>query len=418
MQHNTVDPSSSLVSRPCLSVSCSRDNRSQMVGLFSEVEQRQGGNDFCVDFSTNKEHFCTNGGLCVDTSPPSCLCPPAYTGLYCELDKLDEVVQDVQFVPGAGALYCGPDLEEVKASLCGQRTCTTEDDYCLVVPAAEVGCSYVDGCITTPRTPVPTLSPTYEGTYEYEYEALTREFDILDRFYRANLGDGWTRRDYWTSDISFCDWHGVTCHKGFEYDTVRKLNLEGNGIRPIRGVLDLGWLAALPNLEVVSLGKNELRGTVREIEGGFPSLKVLDLSENLLKGPVPMSFGRLPALETLDLSHNMFTSFLKMGNSTKPGYPKLTELKLRYNLLDGASVLLDAMQLPSLETLDLRHNKLVGPLPPMLTSVPGLKSLDLSSNFFVGPLGVRAGKHLTHFNISHNQLSGEIQPEFLIGFPR
>jgi len=386
-------------------------------GLFGG-EHRQGGNDYCVDFTTNKEHFCMNGGLCVVTSPPSCLCPPAYTGPYCELDKLQEAVQDVvQAVPGVGELYCGPDADEAKAGLCERRACVTEQDYCLVVPAVEVGCYYVDGCSTIPSTPVPTLSPTYEDSYEYE-ALVTREFDILDRFYRANLGDGWIRRDYWTSDISFCDWHGVTCHQDFDYDTVRKLNLEGNGIRPVRGVLDFGWLAALPNLEVISLGKNELRGTVREIEGGFPSLKALDLRENLLKGPVPLSFGRLPALETLDLSHNMFTSFFKVGNSTEPGYPRLTELKLRYNLLDGASVQLDAMQLPSLETLDLRHNKLVGLLPPTLTSVPGLKSLDLSSNFFVGPLGVRAGPQLKYFNISHNLLSGEIQPEFLIGFPR
>ena len=388
--------------------------KGQGQGLFSG-ELRQGGNDYCVDLSTNKEHFCTNGGLCVDTSPPSCLCPPAYTGLYCELDK--PIQNDVQFVPGAGELYCGPDVEEVKATLCERRTCKNEDDYCLVVPAAEVGCSYVDGCKTVQSTPVPTLSPTYEGSYEYD-ALVTREFDILDRFYRANLGDGWIKRDYWTSDISFCDWHGVTCHKGFQYDTVRKLNLAGNGIRPVRGVLDLGWLAVLPNLEVIRLAENDLRGTVREIEGGFPSLKVLDLSANLLKGPVPLSFGRLPALETLDLSHNMFTSFMNVGNTTKPDYPKLTELKLRYNLLDGASVRLDAMQLPSLEILDLRHNNLTGLLPPMLTSMPGLQTLDLSSNSFVGPLGVGAGPHLAYLNISHNHFSGEIQPEFLIGFPR
>ena len=151
-------------------------------------------------------------------------------------------------------------------------------------------------------------SATAEATVEVALPLTDRE--ILESFYEAAGGDGWTDNTNWLTEKDLDEWYGVGAYQG----KVSELNLRENNlvgtIPPELGGLD--------ELFILSLSSNRLSGPIPpelskftelrdlilygnpEISGRLPSelghiggLKYLSISDTGLTGPVPLTFANL-----------------------------------------------------------------------------------------------------------------------------
>jgi Leucine-rich repeat (LRR) protein len=152
------------------------------------------------------------------------------------------------------------------------------------------------------------------------------------------------------------------------------------GLRRLR-TLDIGHnlLTSLPSLagcrelEILYIHDNRL-GALPPWIAQLPSLTYLNAAENGLEA-VPALDG-LERLLELRLMHNSLT-----GVGSLP--PSLRELHLRGNVLTRVP---DAVRgLAELRVLDLRANRLAGPLPEWLAELPRLEKLDLRWNDWDDP---------------------------------
>ena len=162
-------------------------------------------------------------------------------------------------------------------------------------------------------------------------------------------------------------------------------------------------LTSLTTLIHLDLSANNLSGSIPTQVDGLEDLHVLDLSANDLTGSIP-ALDSLTALTHLDLSANNLTGSIPDLDSLTA----LLYLDLSNNALSGS--------IPALDTpihLDLSANDLSGSVPDISRALPFLQFLDLSHNRFRGllRLGSRwcpALLNLTHFDLSHNQLTGPV----------
>lgn len=112
------------------------------------------------------------------------------------------------------------------------------------------------------------------------------------------------------------EWNGLLPHPCMHELKGVKCNLQATAIEEIRlenlnlsGILDAGALCRLPNLQVLSLAKNHIRGIIPYSILYCTRLTYLNLSNNLLSGRLPMAaLTELKYLRTLDVSNNRFTS--------------------------------------------------------------------------------------------------------------
>ncbi|MBA0880275.1 hypothetical protein Goshw_001805 [Gossypium schwendimanii] len=191
---------------------------------------------------------------------------------------------------------------------------------------------------------------------------------------------------------------GVTC--GFN-DRVTILSL-GTGLSDSPGLA--GSLSpALSNLTQLTqliLFPGLVTGPIPPKLGQLTSLRVISLTNNRLTGPIPPSFSTLPFLHTLDLSSNRLTG------SIPPGLTKLPSLKvmvLSWNELTGELPRTVSAQLLH---LDLKKNKISGPLPRLPSTV---RYLSVSENWMWGPLkALESLSELVYLDVSMNQFSGPI----------
>ncbi len=261
------------------------------------------------------------------------------------------------------------------------------------------------------------------GTIEDDWRALVA-------LYNATRGDGWTRKDKWSSSLegdaptaeTLDSWYGVGVSDG------RVVSLELNSNR-LEGSIppELGDLASLERL---SLGHNELTGSIPSELGDLASIKVLDLHGNKLTGSIPSDLGGLDSLEKLVLDENKLTGSIpsELGDlaslkdlhlhnndltgsipSELDGLDSLEMLFLGYNQLTG-SIPSDLGDLASLEALDLRGNQLTGSIPLELGDLASLEELHLHNNDLTGsiPLELTGLNKLKKLDLSGNQLTGEL----------
>ncbi|KAE8695214.1 proteasome subunit alpha type-4-like [Hibiscus syriacus] len=191
---------------------------------------------------------------------------------------------------------------------------------------------------------------------------------------------------------------GVTC--GFD-GRVTVLSL-GTGLSVSPGLA--GSLSpALSNLTQLTqliLFPGLVTGPIPPQLGQLTGLRVISLTNNRLTGPLPSSFSSLPFLHTLDLSSNRLTG------SIPPALTKLPSLKvlvLSSNELTGE---LPATMSAQLLHLDLRKNKIKGPLPGLPST---LRYLSVSENSMWGPLNALDSlSELVYLDVSMNQFSGPV----------
>ncbi|XP_040376282.1 pollen receptor-like kinase 5 [Oryza brachyantha] len=181
-------------------------------------------------------------------------------------------------------------------------------------------------------------------------------------------------------------WYGVSCHGN---GSVQGLQLERLGLSGAPP--DLGGLAALPGLRVLSLSNNALAGAFPNVSA-LAVLKMLYLSRNRLSGVIPDgTFGPMRGLRKLHLAANDFSGPIP-GSITSP---RLLELSLAHNRFDGP---LPDFSQPELRFVDVSGNNLSGPIPEGLSRFNASmfsgnehlcgKPLDVACDTFASPSGM------------------------------
>lgn len=235
----------------------------------------------------------------------------------------------------------------------------------------------------------------------------------LMALYRATNGPRWTTRTNWDTTQALGTWHGVTTNAAGQ---VVALDLSDNNLSgPISPDID-DLIDNLTALEVLDLGGNRLNGTIPTMLDSWGSnLTHLDLSNNALSGSIPQ-VNSLIALVHLDLSGNNLIGSIPPVDSLAD----LQVLDLSANNLTGLILPVDS--LAALTHLDLGDNRLSGPIPDLI-SLSGLLYLDLSNNALNGSIpdlllddSTPALLALTHLDLSENDLSGSV-PDISVALP-
>ncbi|XP_077231460.1 receptor kinase-like protein Xa21 [Tasmannia lanceolata] len=180
--------------------------------------------------------------------------------------------------------------------------------------------------------------------------------------------------------------------------------------------LDSNYLSsALPHsianlstqLTYLTLGRNQIFGSIPSGIENLVGLTALGMEENFLTGTIPVELGKLNKLQALALHTNGLYGQIpsSLGNITH-----LLLLDVHKNKLQG-SIPSSIENCGYLERVILRQNSLSGTIPTQILKLSSLTiTLDFSYNSFTGSLASEVGnlKQLGHINISYNSLSGEI----------
>lgn len=181
-------------------------------------------------------------------------------------------------------------------------------------------------------------------------DALSQEGQSLLAFKAAVTDPGGVLANWDASQVSPCNWTGVSCDSLSNY--VISIYLPG---RNLSGILaaDLGSLRKLhrlylpynsfyggipqqlancTRLRTLSLHHNNFSGNIPSQLGNYGLLQALYLQNNHLSGSISSSFGSLKSLRILDLSYNSLAGGIPsvIGNLSN-----LIYLNLSYNKLDG-----------------------------------------------------------------------------------
>ncbi|KAL8231271.1 hypothetical protein R6Q57_001049 [Mikania cordata] len=216
---------------------------------------------------------------------------------------------------------------------------------------------------------------------------LTTDGVLLLSFKYSVLNDPLGVLDSWNySDDSPCSWNGVVC---------------GNPGDP----------AADQRVTGISLPNSELVASIPANLGLIQHLLKLDLSNNSINGSIPLSLYNATELKVLDFSNNLISGELRELVS---GWRSLQFLNVSGNSLTG-KLPENLGGLLNLTVVSLKNNYLHGNLPAGFDSI---KLLDVSGNLITGSLPQDfGGGELVYFNVSHNNISGEIPPEFTNKIP-
>ncbi|GKV36497.1 hypothetical protein SLEP1_g44623 [Rubroshorea leprosula] len=205
---------------------------------------------------------------------------------------------------------------------------------------------------------------------------------------------------------------------------LRNLNLHGNqmdGLLPRSlvncsklEVLDVGknnikdtfphWLDSVPDLQVLVLRSNKFHGSVQSTKQSpsFPKLRVLDLSNNDFVGPLPIRYvenftAMMEPHRDHDSPEYMATGFYQ--------YSLVVIMKgLEYELQRIFTLF---------TSIDLSENKFEGEIPDVFGKLSSLKGLNLSHNNLTGPISQSLGNltNVEWLDLSSNELVGEIPDE-------
>jgi Leucine-rich repeat (LRR) protein len=219
----------------------------------------------------------------------------------------------------------------------------------------------------------------------------------------------------WNFTTPHCSWAGISCnwsnrviaitlpHFAFRtkspgvpaiignFTELQVLDLHDNNISSTFPVA----ITRLTNLVSLNLGSNQFVGFVPDLRG-LSRLKTLSLYENLLKGPLDTLL-QLPALETIEMRNNPINSELPQTISKS-----LVELKITESGLRGT--IPDTWATSNLTTVDLSKNILNGSVPCFGPTLNG--SLNVAYNQLDGEFCGHALRSIQDLMLASNKLTG------------
>ncbi|XP_021815820.1 probable inactive receptor kinase At5g53320 [Prunus avium] len=138
------------------------------------------------------------------------------------------------------------------------------------------------------------------GDESSEFEALRQFIRAVDPQHVLSIGNNVPMR----RNPCMHKLKGVKCNsQGTSVTEIRLENLN------LRGILDVDSLCKLPNLQYVSLARNQIRGTISNSIVHCTRLTYLNLRSNVLSGKIPKkALSKLKDLRRLDISDNHFTT--------------------------------------------------------------------------------------------------------------
>ena len=226
------------------------------------------------------------------------------------------------------------------------------------------------------RTPSQSPSSSH-STMPSEAPTFSLSPRILKALYDSTDGANWFRRWDFSSQISYCDFYGITCD---DSEQITLITLQSNGLR---GSLP-SELGMLPSLRHLILTFNSINGTIPS-EMGLLSLTWLYLDFNSITGTIPTEMGTLSSLTNLELENNLIMGTIpsKIG------------------------------MLSSLNLLDLRDNSITGTIPSEIGMLPSLTWLYLRANSIMGTIPSEVGLILSLgvFRLDINDITGTIPTE-------
>jgi len=263
---------------------------------------------------------------------------------------------------------------------------------------------------------------------------IAQQFALATLFY-ATGGEQWTQSNGWLTVSDECKWISSfaqavgVCRSNI----IRRLHLP---FHRLKGSLP-PEIALLSDLITLDLSENALSGTLPTELGLFTGIEFIDLHGNNLSGIIPSELGLLTSLSALHISSNN----LEGAIATEIGLMrKLTELSIDGNNLSGVipselsslsslvalqlsnnrlhGTLPSSMgQLTFLEVLELGRNSLSGNLPTALTNLQRLDRVNFERNYLTGTIAT-GNYSFRSFDVSYNQLSGDIAPLILNSLPQ
>lgn len=222
--------------------------------------------------------------------------------------------------------------------------------------------------------------------------------------------DPWTSAELWLSNRSECEWEGVRCENGM----VTEIVLPSHGL--------CGGLPEELALLSESLRVFDVSGNFIYINGealqtpldSLANLQVLDLQDNYLVNlaGLPPSWSSLTSLQKLDASYNILQG--PLSDSLFAAWPKLSHLELEGNYL-SSTLPVSLLQSTALEYLYMRRNNLELDLAQVLApgTLPSIVSLWLDANVIVGPIpkSIVTKPKLASLSLANATLRGSIPSE-------
>lgn len=212
----------------------------------------------------------------------------------------------------------------------------------------------------------------------------------------------------WDFTSDPCNFAGVFC----DGDRVVTLNLGDPraGAPGLTGRIDPA-IAHLSSLVELTIVPGRVMGHLPESISQLTKLRFLALNGNFISGKLPESLGSLRNLQTLDLGYNQIIGSIP---GSVGSLPHLTNLILHHNKISGP---IPRFVSPVLSRIDVSHNTLSGTIEPDFLP-PSLQYLSLSWNQITGPVDrlLNRMKRLRYLDLSMNQFTGLI-PAQLFSFP-
>ncbi|KAL1553599.1 non-specific serine/threonine protein kinase [Salvia divinorum] len=160
----------------------------------------------------------------------------------------------------------------------------------------------------------------------------------------------------WNSTSDPCSsWTGVSCFR----NRVARLVLESFNLQNSLP----SSIASLTHLRVLSLKQNGFSGQIPDLSN-LTTLKLLFISHNRFSGDFPASLTSLSKLYRLDLSYNNFSGEIPIVLNR---LTHLLTLRLEENSFAGA---ISAINLPNLQDFNVSGNELAGEVPRSFSGFP------------------------------------------------